>query len=270
MKIESVPILDVSFHPAIQQLPPAPEDLIQSLIVDLQDRSGPDWLMTPLVVDEKTRVIEVDSADRLKAALKLDFLEVPVIRRPNNEALATMIDSIARRRNYSKSAIAYVLFPFFEPALTEARERMKRCRFGSTQNVLPSKTAEDIARKAGVSRALFFQAAEVHKLFKKHPHVREAIEPQILSGDLSLGYAINGIAGLVSTKGKDREQPELFDLFKRGVHALRVRFARWNQLSPKWQHFVANEFADAIADAPEEVQERVMQALRARKQGARS
>lgn len=268
MKIELVPIDDLSFHKAIQELPGIPEDLFHALLEDIHERG----MSAPLVVDEKNCVIDIDSADRLRAALKLNVHEVPVVRRPNDEALATIIASIARRRNYSKSAVAYVLFPFFEPALVESRARRSRNlknNHDSAQNALSRNSAEAIALGAGISRRLFFQAAEVHKLFKKHPRAKESIEPQILSGDLSLGYAINGIAGLVATKGKARDDSDQLELFKRGINSLRVRFSRWNELAPKWQHFVANEFAETIAEAPEEVQQRVLAALKNRKATAK-
>jgi hypothetical protein len=246
MKIETVPILDVSFHPVVKDLPPAPEELIQSLIVDLEDRPK----MTPLLVDEKLRIIDVDSGDRLKAALKLDFLEVPVIRRPNNETFSSVVASIVCRRNYTKSAVAYLAYPLLEPLISERRGRPNCARRAQL-----SRTTEEAAASLGISRRLLVYAKQVHDLFRKHPHTREIIEPRILAAEdsISLGYAINGIAGLIHTKGKSRGNTDQLELFEMSL-VKSARYIRdWTNLSEtKKRHAVAHYTANFLPSLPPE------------------
>jgi hypothetical protein len=272
-KIETVSPDSLRFHPFLQQLPSPDSELLTSISIDMAER-GVDQ---PLLVDEKNRVLDIDSGDRLKAALQLELAEVPIVRAASADAATIIVQSLLQRRHYTKSALAYITFPFFQSMLEESRQR--RIRYlksekgadasNSTQNVLFGASAEEVARQAGVSRVLFFQAAEVHKVFKKHPDAKEKFEPKILSGELNLGYAINGVAGMAATKGLAKGQSHQLDLFHRGIHALRTRFSKWNLLPQKCRLLVASEFAEAVAEAPEEVQQSVLAMLKARKGAAK-
>lgn len=271
MTTEIVDPQSLRLHPLLKEQPAPTAELIETMTADAEERG-----IDPLKVDEKNRV--VDGRIRLRAALNLNWSEVAIVRVSSADAATIIVQSLLQRRHHSKSALAYLAFPLFEPMFNEARERrlryLKSDKSGtdasnSTQNVLFGNSAEQVARNAGVSRVLFFQAKEVHKLFAKHPEVKAQLEPEILNGELCLGYAINGVAGLISTKGKSRNQEDQLELFKRGINALRVRFTRWNKLPEKSRLFVANEFAEAVAEAPEEVQQRVLAALRSKKGAAR-
>jgi hypothetical protein len=268
MKIEIVDPSSLRLHPLLQQLPPADSELLTSIALDIEDCG----VQTPLIVDEKGRVLDVDGRDKLTVAAQIDLAQVPIVRASSAEAATILVRSLLQRRHYSKSALAYLAFPFFEPMLTEARERqmrfLKQGDSRSTQNVLREKTSEGLARQAGVSRALFFQAAEVHKLFRKHPAAKAQLEPQILSGDLCLGYAINGVAGILSTRGKARGADDQLELFTRGINTLRIRFAKWDAIPANKRMFVANEFAEAIAEAPEEIRDRILAKLHASRKAA--
>jgi hypothetical protein len=261
MKIEIVDPNSLRVHPVLKDLPAPDSELLTSLALDMEDRG----VTAPLVVDEKGRVMDLDGRDKLAAALQIKLAELPIIRAASADAATIAVQSLLQRRHYSKSALAYLSFPFFETMLEEARARMVSRRFGSPQNRLPGNTAEGIARQAGVSRALFFQAAEVHKLFKKHPHTREIFESKILDGELSLGYAINGIAGHTSTAGQSRGAEDQLELFGRTVATLKIRFAKWDQIPANKRTFIANEFAETLTEAPEEIQERVFKALKAQR-----
>jgi hypothetical protein len=264
MKIEIVDPSSLSIHPLLRQMPAPDSELLTSLANDIAERGIDD----ALIVDEKNRVM--GGRLRLKAALAIELPEVPIVRRSSADAATIIVQSLLQRRHHSKSALAYLAFPFFAPMLDEARARRIRILQSggkvehSTQNVLCCR-AEDLARQAGVSRALFFQAAEVHKLFKKNAQWKEQFEPKILSGELSLGYAINGIAGQASTAGKSRGEVHQLELFGRTVSTLRIRFSKWDQIPAKNRTFIANEFADAIAEAPDEIQERILATLKKQK-----
>jgi predicted RNA-binding protein with PUA-like domain len=114
---------------------------------------------------------------------------------------------------------------------------------------------------------LFFQAAEVHKLFKKHPHAKKQFEPQILSGDLCLGYAINGIAGLVSTAGTSRRDATQLELFERVFHAASVRFSsRWQNLSNRdQQKVIAQYVTEFLPSLPPELHQAYRRFLKSEK-----
>lgn len=256
-------------HPLLAQQPPPDSEILTSVTDDIAERG----IDHPLIVDEKNRVM--DGRIRLRGALALELPEIEIVRRPSSEAATIIIQSLLQRRHFSKSALAYLTYPLFGSMLEESKaRRVENLKRGgaspdSTQNVLSGRSAELVARQAGVSRALFFQAREVHKLFARHPEAKEKLEPQILAGDLCLGYAINGVVGLVSTKGKARNEENQLELFQRGIVSLRHRFTKWEQLAPKMRLLIANDFAEAIAEAPEEVQKAVRATLLVRKAAAR-
>lgn len=266
MTTEIVDPQSLRLHPLLKEMPaPAAPELIESMEADIEERG----IDLPIIVDEKNRVM--DGRIRWQIAVRTAMPEIVVIRRSSDEVATTIVQSLLQRRHYSKSALAYLAYPFFEKMVEESRQRgLAVLRSGgkrSAQNALRGNTAEEIARRADVSRRLFFQAAEVHKLFGKHANAKTLLEPQILAGDLCLGYAINGVAGLVSTQGKPRGADDQLELFKRGIQSLRTRWTKWNQLEPKMQTFVANEFAAAITEAPAEIQDRILSAIRASRKG---
>jgi hypothetical protein len=268
MKIELVDPSSLSFHPLLKQLPDPDSELLTRVANDIAENG----IRDALIVDEKNRVMS--GRVRLKAALTIELPELPIRRASSADAATIIVHSLLQRAHYSKSALAYLTFPFFEIVLQESRarriENLKQHaeRTDSTQNVLSGRSAEDVARQAGVSRALFFQAGQVHKLFAKHPEAKKQLEPQILCGDLSLGYAINGVAGILSTRGKARGADDQLELFGRTVNALRIRFAKWDSIAPAKRMFVANEFAEAIAEAPEEIRDRIFAKLHANRKAA--
>lgn len=272
MTTEIVDPQSLRVHPLLAAMPAPPPELLESMMVDVEERG----IDEALLVDEKNRVMS--GRVRLRIALDLRLPEIVITRRSSNEAATIIVQSLLQRRHYSKSALAYLAFPLFESMFTEARER--RLRYlrsekgadasNSTQNVLlQGNTAEAVARQAGVSRALFFQARDLHKAFEKNPGAREQFEPKILSGELCLGYAINGVAGQAATAGQSRGTIHQLELFGRTVSTLRIRFAKWEMIPAKNRTFIANEFAEAIADAPEEIQERILKTLQANRKAAR-
>lgn len=267
MKIENVDPQSLSIHPLLRQMPAPDSETLTSLANDIAERGIDD----ALIVDEKNRVMS--GRLRLKAALAIELPEVPIRRAASADAATIIVQSLLQRQHYSKSALAYLAFPFLAPMLEEARERqlgfLKQGDSRSAQNALRERTAEGIALGAGISRRLFFQAAEVHKLFKKDAQWKEQFEPKILSGELSLGYAINGIAGQASTAGKSRGEVHQLELFGRTVSTLRIRFSKWDQIPAKNRTFIANEFAQAMADAPDEIQDRVIAIINQRKAAAK-
>lgn len=269
MKHEVLSTDILHLHPALSAMPPAAEDLAAALLAEADEHG----ITSPLIVDEKNRVIDLDSADRLRAALQLNIETVPVARRQASEAIHVILTSLALRRHYTKSAIAYLAFPLFDAALEESRQRRHANLLqGKSPNGIKShsgKTAEDLASNLGFDRKYFYQAREVHARFAKSAEHRALFEPQILSGEISLGYVINGIAGIDATRGKSRHDRSQLDLFRDGIKILRDRFARWEKLDAKSRVYLANEFAGAASDWPEEVQERTFKALsQARKERA--
>lgn len=259
MKIELVDPASLSLHPLLKLMPAPDSELLTSVANDIAERGIDD----ALIVDEKNRVMS--GRVRLKAALAIELPEVPVRRASAADAATIIVQSLLQRQHFSKSALAYLAFPFFQSVLEESRRRrIENLRQGpdSAQNALSGRDAESVARSAGISRRLFFQAAEVHKLFKKNAQWKEQFEPKVLSGELSLGYAINGIAGQASTAGKSRGEVHQLELFGRTVSTLRIRFSKWDQIPAKNRGLIANEFAQAIADAPEEIQDRILATLK--------
>lgn len=258
MTTEIIDPQSLRLHPLLKQMPVPPPELLESMTADIEERGVDD----PLIVDEKNRVM--GGRIRLRIILNLNLPEVVIVRRSSSEAATIIVQSLLQRRHHSKSALAYLAFPLFEPMLAEARDRqlgfLRKGGSRSTQNVLLEKTAEGIARNAGVSRALFFQAAEVHKLFAKYPKAKEHFEPEILNGELCLGYAINGIAGLTSTAGKPRNDTPQLELFARATDTLVFRFLKLTTHEARVQ--AAKKFGSTVGDWPDEFRSEIARQLK--------
>jgi hypothetical protein len=277
MKTETVPIESLSVHPLLAHVPEPDSELITAIARDLEDRG----IIVPFIVDEKNRVMDIDGRDRLNAATQIELLgEVPVLRAAGADAATILVQSLLQRRHYSKSALAYVTFPFFAPMLDELRARRLRY-FKSKKEAdasispaagLMTKSAEQLAIQVGVSRSLFFNAKQVHELLQKHPLLKEATELRICNGDLDLDGAIHSITGSTSTKGTQRQDATQLELFENAFHVTSVRFAtRWTKLSSRERdRVVAQYVTEFLPSLPPELHRAYQRFLRSNKSEARA
>jgi hypothetical protein len=175
-------------------------------------------LSDPLKITQDNRVIDLDSWDRLKAARQAQLAEVQCLVVSPEEICRTLFD-ILNRRHYTKSALAYTLFPHFKDAHQESRERRaKNLKKGQFSRKSPEETIGDtvskFAAEIGIARNLYFEASKVHDIFAKDPAYRAQMEPRILaepqggehedSRPIGLGAVIAGWGGLKATKRQER------------------------------------------------------------------
>ena len=64
----------------------------------------------------------MDGKVRLRIALDLQLPEIVIIRRLSSNAATIIVQSLLQRRHYSKSALAYLAYPFFEQTAIEASD----------------------------------------------------------------------------------------------------------------------------------------------------
>jgi hypothetical protein len=272
MQISQIDPQEIEISETLQAIPLAPPEVADLIMADVVARG----IDVPLILNKDHELL--DGRIRLRGALAAGLPEVPCIVREDGDAMAATIilASLCQRKHYTKSALAYISFPLVEDAVREARDkRLENLRRGdqipervlSTQSGNP-RSVEDICESIGISRKLLYLARNVHGLFAKQDGAREKFEPFILSGELSLGEAIQGIAGWISTKGKSKQESGQLDFFHKLVVAVRFRFSRFTKLAKHEQTFVANEFAGTAEEWPEAVQEAVERKLKQLKKHA--
>lgn len=251
----SLPASALVDHPILAHIPvwARSEPDFQALLDSIAER-GQDY---EVLIDSQQRV--VDGRNR-RNALGLLGREVRCRHVADAEAASIALSSLANRRHLTQGARAYLTAPLLQPAVEEARERrMGNLRAGfespdSPLSRLSGKNAEDMAASLGFSRALFFQALDLHKRFAAHPELRAQFEPKVLSGELGLGSAIQAIAGKLSTEGKAKKTAPVDALLARALKSLRTRFSTgWEKLDDERKAQVTTAVATSTTDWPDEV-----------------
>lgn len=253
MTIEIVDPTDLHIHPLLKNLPRASSELEESILLDLDER-GQDY---PLIVDASNGVL--DGRVRLRAASRLKWDEIKIQRVDSAVTGNLLVKYHLNRTHYSKSGRAYVGATLLFPA--RVLNSAQNAEFGS----VPS--AAQVLR---VSVRLVEQAIKVHRLFAAHPETKEQIEAAILNDDLSLGYAVNGITGLVETKGKSRARvAEQLELFTRVTSLFDRRLKEIATAPESVRIKAARGLAATVGDWFPEARREVFRALKAlQKKGA--
>lgn len=279
-KIESKNPNSLTVHTLAKAMPQwkTDDERFIALVEDIRERG----IDQPFLIDGEDRILV--GVERWKAAKRLQLKEVPVLA-CEGEPASVILHALVLRKHYTKGALAYVAFPLLQPAWQEAqRRRLEMLKKGKNANVSPSsterttgKTVEGFASENGFGRTLFYQAAELHKLFAKadaecaawdakHPgadtlkgglqtqpiDLRSHFEQKLLDGEIGLGAALAGIAGLQTTKGKVKPVYAQLELFEEAIETLEKRFKYWvgfdesakNQASPVIRRVVREMPAD--------------------------
>jgi hypothetical protein len=284
---------ELTIHPAAKKLPSMAKD--DERFIWLIDSIRERGINQPLQADSEHRVL--DGRERLKAAKQLQLKAVPVIIRDGDSA-TLILDAILHRKHYTKGALAYLAFPLFASALEESKKRrlenLKNAENAPFSRSSPSGlSAEDIAEKCGVGRSLFFQAGQLHKLFREsdkaieewemaNPHggegrpddLRARFEPEILMQPVGgekrhirgLGDIIAGIAGMNSTKGQPLQKPLQLDLFEDAWHDLKTRAGYWERFDERTKFEARQVIYKTVREMPDEVVEVLMKAIKARRE----
>lgn len=271
---------ELSIHPVAKGLPEwGKEDpRFIALLEDIRTRG----IDQPLIIDKQNRIM--DGRHRWRAAKQLQLDEVPVIVRSEEEVFGIVVNSLLQRRHHTKSQLAYLTYPLMKDAFDEAHRRMlenlkKGNNSRSTLSGLRAKTVEDLADQIGISRALFFQAKEVHQVFGKDQAkyefqtddgpiekltLKEFFERRILDAEkpAGLGAVLAGIAGMKATKGKAKHNPEQLDLFEGAFDVLSKRFVYWQKFDAEDKAKCKEIIRHTVAAMPQDLRAEFAAALR--------
>jgi hypothetical protein len=146
----------------------------RTFVADIADHGVTEPLL--IVGDEV-----VDGETRRLASIEAGRLQVPVRIAEPGEVATIMLRQLHRRQLPSESAKAFVLYPLLAPAHEELRQRhVERLRANNPSGLpkvhavdfAPEKgtkyveKVEDFAGNYGVSRSMFYNARDLHELFK--------------------------------------------------------------------------------------------------------
>jgi len=196
----------------------------------------------------------VDGWTRVLAARALQLPTVPVSVIHPETAIETILRELLLRRNLAKSQLAYAAYPLIAPAHQEAVARKLSTFEQNFRNPLQTSEVhsvhcrdekggvEAISARFGISRRLFFQAADIHKTFSEHPELREQFEPSIYDPEhpAGLGAVLAGIgsllaqrrresAGVVHPGGRPGERARQLELFTQTIQDVISRWEYWQK-----------------------------------------
>ncbi len=272
MKNKTCSIELIQWHSLVRNLPRWPDGSpeMAALAGDIAGRG----IDQPLIVTEtdaggKTPgyYYLLDGRHRMLAARQAGIEEVPVIVRPEEDAVGIVIGSLVQRRHYNKGALAYLCYPVLAAAAEiGVRNRASHLMQGTKRPKSTESTygdLEDVCARCGFGRDLYFQARKVHEVFERRPDLREEYEARILSGEIGLGACVAGLAGKESTEGAPRQDRGPEQLLFAAFEALSTRFSRWDRLEGSTRRAVADRAVETVLGLPEEVQRGIFRALQA-------
>lgn len=248
------------FHPALKSIPELGEESPEFRAIAAG--VGKCGVIQPLLIDSQNRILDDHSRTLLRCARRWQLDAVPVQVRGSEEAHLLIIHSLAHRRHLSKSAIAYLAVPLLGPAFEVARAvKLKQVVENSVVQSVDycPKTVEELAEELGISRALLFQAKQVHREFEIKTKyavnvkggaedgaeclmtLREYFEPKILapftggehedSRPIGLGALLAGIPSIKAGQtDPDKFNPKgnQLDFFSKLVTGASRQLAAWN------------------------------------------
>lgn len=277
---------ELSIHPAAKLLPDWEKNdpRYEAFVEDVRARG----IDQPLIVDPEYRVI--DGRVRLRIARQLQITQVPVIVREAGEAMGVIVNSLLQRRHYTKGQIAYVTAPLMADLFTEAqRQRLEMLKKASISrsalSALPAvKTVEELADGIGIGRRIFFQARELHELFRKHPEKRdltdadgarergvtfkEFYEKRILrevdgpAKPYGLGAVKAGIMASLSDNVLNQQKSPQLELFSGAFDTLSKRFVYWQNFDAKAKAELKPKIRETVAAMPQDLRAEFAAALR--------
>ncbi len=198
-------------------------------------------------VIEPVKVIEgtlevVDGRHRILAA-QAAKVAVPYVEVPEVTAEAIIVESVAGRRHWTKSMLAY-LAATNHPTPPEGRPAKNSAKSAEFLS------AADLGARYGVSARMVEAARELVGKFSKSKRLREKWEPQIWLG-LSLGGIKAGMEGDRSTGGRER-RPSSFDSAQRAVRSLGSRLGAFGDWTEEHRDLFVAEFGEMARELPPE------------------
>lgn len=231
----------------------------------------------PLQITADGRV--VDGETRRLAALDLQLAEVPVEIVPDDEVDEIVLRELTRRRNLTKSQLAYLATPLIEPAWTGAKtRRLENLKVGDLRKKAYSTvTLNEWSELMGLSVDLLQQARKVHEFFKDGTKrtmtdregveevgvtFREFFEPRIMASErpYGLGDAIKGMGYLKecekwpakrngSVRGPEHQQELFTQTFAKDAT---LRWDYWQRMDARTQETVLAEIKSSANKLPKD------------------
>lgn len=263
---------DLRLHPLQKQLPEP-------------DKQSPEWLsflegwqnagvgaMPALIITKDGLVM--DGGRRWRAARQLQWDEVPIVERPEQEAAALIVESLHGQRDMQRGVKAYITFKLMPEFVKSAESRRlqnlrNRIKNGSKPLILPkpleaaSETLTDFCGRMGYSRDTWERVTKVHAIFDKNPELKEQWEHQLLSGEIGLNRLLCALGGQASDQSK-REAgvaSKQLELFSTGLDALARGGRYWNELDDKAKNTFINKWRTASVKMPPDLRRRMVEAL---------
>ncbi|MEI6605133.1 MAG: hypothetical protein WCP35_07475 [Verrucomicrobiota bacterium] len=222
----------------------------------VQDAKG-NWLIADgrHRVEYARKVAATSYADPVRNAhaLSLAIVGIPC-EEVQPEDVDTIILTALKHRNYSKGALAY-LAVLMQPEVAKAIS-------GKHRNSSSAISAEEMAKKSGVSERMMEYAIRLYKTFAERDDARVIFEPSIWVG-ASLDRLIGGVEHFVKYGVDENETPETEEQKAAGRRqAAFLSFAchladvgkcwpKWDDLGPVLQEtMVKHNIRDAFAGAP--------------------
>jgi len=183
-----------------------------------------DGIREPLKCERRgDNLLVVDGLHRLAIAHELGLEQMPYVEVAASDVVTIICSSLVRA-DWTKSALAYRMWPLF--ALYACQRGGDRKSKG---NHFPLMSISEIAEKIGVSEKLLDQAKRIHCYFAKNPSA------------LSAPLPIRAIETTLSRLPKS--------------------FHRWEQVSHSDRERAKNQLATALHQLPKDVQETAIDAL---------
>lgn len=236
-------------HPLIENVPALPErcEGYKAILASIQTEG----IREPLkCVVKGNNLLVLDGIHRLFIAESLKVPELPYIEVAEDDAITVVCSSLVRAE-WSKSALAYRLWPMFAACACKNGGNNRKAE----GNHFPLLSASEIAKKMGVSEKLVDQAKCVHAFFAKNPGLRQEQEGEILTGLLSLHRA-----GPFTQKSSE-PPPAPIRAIETSLARLPKSFQTWGEIGEEDRERAKNQLASALHQLPRDVQETAIEAL---------
>lgn len=263
----ALPLDAIAFHPATRDIPYSHEESeeLNALTRDVAERGIDQPVM--VVANGKNAWWLVDGRQRFSAAMGAGLKTIPAILRNEEDVPGIILASLVLRKHFTRGALAYISVPFLAPAAEASKARKRANTLVGTQRQETESdenavTLEQECVKLGFSIDLYQQAKRVHEIFEENADYKAKIEPQILSGETSLGGALAGYGGRASTKDKAKPAANYLVLDKQGnaqglmpkaIITLANGFKSWAKLDLAARAALKKEWDELTALVPEDL-----------------
>lgn len=269
--MELRPVTDLRIHPAARDLHLLSEEhpAFVALVDNMLDVGfNP---AHPITITNDGRIL--DGRHRWRAAKRAGLAAVPCIIRDESEAATIIIGSIVARKHYTKSALAFEVYPLMQAAHEEAIHRAtERIKHGPKSTPVSART-RDLNTSLGISKNMLAMAKQVHDIFRQDPEYAAEMLPRLYqepSGGeaqestrpVGLGAIIAGHAGKQRTDSVSRDHWEQqMDLFGETWSTLKRATKYWTKLDPRRQEAVVGQFRTVAAAMPQDLRSALIETL---------